>query len=288
MKTNALVLFTIFLYSNAAAVSIAEALKQKQIGLIVTSNRKNGDTIYRPSFYADCMQLKFKNLTGSTLTFTEPAGRFFNPKDSSIQRMVLTKTITFVLKPYEQKALPVYAMCTQAHDGAPRKEESFSFGASATGNLLKMVQFIAQYNYQDEMAQSAIWCITDNYSAFSITGTDSAQVAKLRRYVCELKGVKLENEEALSEARTPHFRQLDGHFEFTIAVEHFVDIKVYNDKNELIKTVLDHEKRKAGKYAEQYELKIPVDDDSNPPIVFVRFYLDGRMISDHKYTFARY
>lgn len=278
----------IFSVSNSFAITISDAIRQKLISISVTANHQSNDTTYHPSFYAACMLFKIKNLKTAPITLTEDAGRFLQPFDSTVQRMMLTQSISFALKGSEAKDFPVYAMCTEAHDHAPGIIEKFSYGEFASGKLLELVRLISKNNYQGSAAQSAIWCITDGYSPYSISGDDTVEATSLKKYVCELKGIKYEREAKYNEPELPHFREVSGGFSFTMTAVHNIDLKVYNGDGQLITTVVDAVKRTPGTYNEKYELKIPVENDQNPPSIIVKFYVDGKLFSEHKHQLKKY
>lgn len=88
-------------------------------------------------------------MSGASLALSENAGRFFMPDDSDLQRMILTADLSFTLRADEKRQVPIYAMCTEANDGAPHEATEFSFGEFANGKLLQLVQMVAKNDWQD-------------------------------------------------------------------------------------------------------------------------------------------
>ena len=187
--TPLLAIAALFLFHEnlkAAALPLSEAIKQKKVSVTIGTYTPKEDSLFHPVYYMECMQFEVKNLTNTPLVLMESAGRFLQPADSSTQRMIMSADVSFALKPSEKKVIPLYAMCSEAGDGAPAADEKFSYGSFATGKLKELITFVASRNYQNQAAQQAVWAITDNHSPYSIQDNDTALTNVLRRLVCRL------------------------------------------------------------------------------------------------------
>lgn len=174
---------------------------------------------------------KFKNNANRNHGSCRP---FFLPDDTTIQRMVLTEAVTFTLASQQERSMPMYAMCTEANDGAPGFDSKFKAGKMASPELLPLINFIAAHHFQNEAAQQAIWCITDKYSPYSISSEDSLISNQFRKYVCELTNVKFEKDRGAEKA-APMFRMVDGTFTYVIQKSKKVDLIIYNEAGQEIK-----------------------------------------------------
>ena len=263
---------------------LADALKQKKVHVEVTTYSRLADGNYHSSYFNQCMQFKIKNLTSAPMMLTESAGRFLMPDDSSTQRMMTTADITFTLKAGEEKAVPLFAMCTEASDGAPSTMEAFTYGNIATGELKELVSFIARKNYQKEAAQSAVWAITNDYSPYSIYDNDTSVMNSLRRTVCKLKKIPYDPNNDRVTNNTPLIRYITGTFTFSIYKEQKVDLVLFTDDNKLIKDVLQNQTYAAGTHSVSYEASIPVIDPTKTQPVTIMFYLDGKLFAHKKHV----
>ncbi|HYV94322.1 MAG TPA: hypothetical protein VE978_21285 [Chitinophagales bacterium] len=270
---------------HSFAISISEAVKQKLISITVHSYDDSKDSVFHPSYYGSCIVFDIRNLKANTLELTEDAGRFLIPNDSAEQRMIITSPVTLALLAHQQKFVPVYAMCTEAHDAGPSNQTKFTYGEIAQANLLKLVKMIAKNKFQDKAAQNAVWCITDNFSPSTIYSTDTAEAHLLCKLVCALKNIPYAPGIAPEpDIDFPHSARINGYFTYTIARTHTIDLRIYNQQGQLLKDVVHGEKQTPGTYNYNYEADIPVNDDRHPPVMIVRFYFDGKIFAEKKHV----
>lgn len=273
-----------FLSFHTFAVSLADAVKNKWVTATIRGFDYRKDTVYRPSFYGACLLITCKNLRSVPIEINEVPGRFFIPEDSSVQRMVLTAAIAFTLGAQKESTFPIYAMCTEATDGAPGAESLFRTGSMAPPELLPLLNVIAAHNFQNDAAQQAIWCITDNYSPYQISSDDTLISNQLRHYVCGLTGVKYEKDVAPPKA-SPLFRIVDGSFTYTIQKSKQVDLIIYNEAGQEIKKLVTNESQPAGSYTYTYHFNLPINEDALlRQALVIKFFLNREMIAEKKHV----
>lgn len=271
-------------FSVNAGISLEEALKNKWVTATVRGFDYRKDAVYRSSFYGSCLILTCKNLRTTPIEITEAAGRFFLPDDTTIQRMVLTEAVTFTLASQQERSMPMYAMCTEANDGAPGFDSKFKAGKMASPELLPLINFIAAHHFQNEVAQQAIWCITDKYSPYSISSEDSLISNQFRKYVCELTNVKFEKDRGAEKA-APMFRMVDGTFTYVIQKSKKVDLIIYNEAGQEIKKLVTDETQPAGTYNYNYHFNLPINENALlRQALIIKFYLNGEMIAEKKHV----
>lgn len=283
-----LVSFTPFLSTpyKAEAVSLDEALRNKWIKVSVRGFDYRTDSVYRSAFYGKCLVLICKNLRSTPIEIHESPGRFFQPEDSSLQRMVLTNALALSLGAQQEITTPIYAMCTEAHDGAPGATTQFHAGKMASAELQPLLNFIADHHYQNEAAQQAIWCVTDEYSPYSISSDDTAISNQLRKYVCGLKHVKYEKDIG-DQKGAPLFRMVDGTFTYTIQKPKRVDLIIYNEAGQEIKKLVINESQAAGTYNYNYHFNLPINENALlRQALIIRFSLNGELIAEKKHVLS--
>lgn len=270
---------------NTFSISIEEAIQQKLISVTVRTYDRSKDSVFHPSYYGSCLMFDIKNLKAVPINLTEDVGRFLMPNDTAEQRMIITSPVTLALLAQQKKSVPVFAMCTEAHDAGPALDSRFSYGKYADGNLLTLVKLIAKNRFQDEGAQSAVWCITDNYSPYDIYSSDTSEGHLLTKLMCEMKHIPYEpGKKRDADIQLPHSTHINGYFTYTIARTHTIDLRIYNQEGQLLKDIVQGEKQTAGTYTYNYETDIPVNDDRHPPVMIVRFYFDGQLFAEKKHT----
>lgn len=175
-----LLFFTYRAYKTSFAETtykLAEAEQKKLVLLSITGAVP--DTAYHgeySSHYGPCMALQVANTTNQALNLYLEYGYKLEPEDSSLQTMIVTQTLLVKLQPRQKKDYRVFAMCSQAHDKGPSKDESFVLRTRASGNLLGVTELINRKKYQSDAAQNAVWCLTDNYELSSITSEDTTMM----------------------------------------------------------------------------------------------------------------
>ena len=129
MKHTTIVLATSFFFisHSSLAISIEDAIKQKLISITVHSYDGSKDSVFHPSYYGSCVVFDIRNLKSTAIQLTQDAGRFLMPADSDEQRMIITSPVTLALLAHQEKSVPVFAMCTEAHDAGPSGQTKFSY-----------------------------------------------------------------------------------------------------------------------------------------------------------------
>lgn len=281
-------LFILFSHSplSHAAIPLTEAIKNKLVAVTITGIDYRTDSIYHSSFYGKCLLMKCRNLKATPIELTEAAGRFFMPDDTGIQRMVLTAALNIKVPANKEITIPMFAMCTEANDGAPSDRRSFSLGAIAPKNLLTLIQFIDQHHYQNEAAQQAIWCITNHYSPGDIYSDDTIMTQQLQKLVCSVTGIPYVKGDFKREV-VPLMRMVDGAFTYSIERPKTVDLVIYNEAGQVVKNVVAHEFQEAGTRTYAYHFTLPINDDALlKQSLLIKFYLNGQLIVQKKHVLA--
>ena len=182
MKSTCLLFLFIVLHYNfiyAAPVKLLEAKKQKKVSV---------KSIGNGGHMGECISLTVKNLTALKQDIIVNPGLIFTSLDSSAQNLMAVEEYTLVLMPGASKTLNVYTMCIEAHDHSPYVNSLFDLNKEATGELLALAIMIANKDYRNSTAQSAIWALTDNNSLDEIYATDTTMAGQLANYVSTATG----------------------------------------------------------------------------------------------------
>ena len=249
MKKTTFYLFIVALCMTAFnsfgdTITLNQALESKMITLSITGAENNNTNVYKSSYTGDCISMKIENISGKSIKIFLEAGRFLQPEDSSVQRMIVTKEQMIAVEKNIKKDITVYAMCSQMRNSAPSTTTSFLLGKKAEGKLLELVQLISKNNFQDGAAQSAIWAITDNNDLYDIYSDNNSETILLKNFVKKAKGI---TDEIVQNNNSPFELQKDapgtfvkygngkvsGSFEFTLKTDTPLSIALYNDKGEL-------------------------------------------------------
>ncbi len=193
MKKLVVLAIPFFIYSAIVygdTITLSQAVKLKMISISISGAPANENSeSYTPSYTGQCIQMKVENLTDKDIKVFLEAGRFLNPDDTTIQRMIVTKDQMIAIQKKQTKISKACAMCSQLLNHAPGPATPFSLGKKAEGKLLELAQLISKNNFQSNAAQSAIWAITDNDDIYNICSDNKEESKILRTFVKEAKGL---------------------------------------------------------------------------------------------------
>jgi hypothetical protein len=206
-----------------------------------------------------CISVHFERLTDKPIRIKIPAGHVFECADSAYQNIVIVKSEEFTLNNKKQ-FIKVEGLCCEASNGSPFKNAVFHIGQLATGNLLKMAEFISDKQlWTVGDAQTAIWCITDSIQPAGISHP------ALQSMACQLLGVAIPEYKMKYSASTgsvtsaPVGRRVvpppviekkplsvEGDFSYYTKEEVEVSVLVKNEAGDTVKTIFDHQKQSMG------------------------------------------
>ena len=268
--------FTAFSAYNT--ISIGDAAKKGLVKLWVKG--KGGCT-------GDVISIKIKNLKDEVVKLTVEAGRRLDSQDSVQQDILINKAEIFTLLPKQESSFDISGMCCQAHNSSPRKEEIFSIGKMADSNLIKLACFIDRNKWWDNyVAQSAIWIISDNERMENIGGNDSVS-KKLQVFVSKLTGkpipiYKIDYETDTSVAFSGKAGKISGTFEYDIYDYGLVAFGIYDAQGHVVKMFFNGVPKNAGHHTCTYEFQTSYLPPGN---YYARLRLDGQVKKEQKFTF---
>ena len=274
--------FFVFSFIELLAIDIEDAIKQKLISVKATSiDFSKSDTV-SPSFYGACIMLTLTNNGNATQNIEVHEGQFFMPDDSTTQKLMCTQSAIFVLHSHETFNKKIFAMCTSASRSAPVPTTIFKINGKAQNKLLMLSQYLNKPEYQNSYGQHAVWCITNGYDPSTINFSNTVIANELYSYVTKTLGVRVievKNNE-LQRAPDSWFRTVKGTCEMEIERKHLVTIKIFNERNQLINTLVDS-MLNAGTYTYNFNYEMPVNNINDQQKYFVvRYYLDGKKIDE--------
>src|SRR4030095_5016325 len=109
----------------------------------------------------------------------------------------------------------------------------------------QLVNFIAKNNFQNEVAQQAIWCITNHNSPYAIYSIDTLLRHRVVKFVCDLTGIPYINDYLKNEV-SRLFCKVNGVFEFSILRSATVDLIIYNEAGQVVKDLVTNELQQPG------------------------------------------
>ena len=138
-----------------------------------------------------CINMHLANLSTDTLVVIIEAGRRLNSMEEKDQDILITREEIIVLKKKEEKWVPVYGYCCQANNHSPKTNAKYDIYRMADSNLVHLANFLNKGNFESNVAQQAIWAVSDNQSSAQVCSGKDSSLFPLRKLVCALKGEQL-------------------------------------------------------------------------------------------------
>ena len=110
-------------------------------------------------YQGQCLAVAIRNLSSETLAIEIPAGHVFASDDTTAQDLMVTAPQLVVLTPGQVQRQTLYTMCTQPWNMSPSRGDSYQIGQMAGEHLRNLAQVIADSNYQNGIAQAAVWTV---------------------------------------------------------------------------------------------------------------------------------
>ncbi|MEL6671014.1 MAG: hypothetical protein AAFR61_02450 [Bacteroidota bacterium] len=196
-------------------------------------------------YQGQVLQVLVKNLSRQVLNLEIEAGHQFKSQDQSEQDLIVTAPAFLAIGPGRQKATSLYTMCTQAKNMAPKKGSIFSLSTLATGPLLELVSRIAEKDYQNSTAQSALWSITNKLRVQEIYAEDTSMVRDLAEIVSVARDIPLSSFDFRS--RPHHITAIKTSLE-TLLPDHIsrASLKLYDQEGAILRTYFTNQKLEKG------------------------------------------
>ncbi len=162
-----LLLFSFFTQqASAQSITIQDAMAQKKILYKLSGSFKNDDQeIFHDAdgqYFGKCMTISVFNIYKDTLLLTIDNGLMLMCEDTTVQDMIVTKSIHIDLLPHESKRFRLYAMCTEIKDKMPQETTVYKIGTFADDKLRAITLMIENEYMQNVIGQGAVWAYTDD------------------------------------------------------------------------------------------------------------------------------
>lgn len=279
-----LLLFVFFAFGahTQTAYKLSEAVQKKLVHINMSGAKP--DTAFHTassSHHGPCMAMDLSNASNENLNLSLEYGYKLVPDDSSLQTMIVTQTLIVKLTPKQKKNYRIYAMCTEAHDGAPSGDAKFVLRNRATGNLLGLTELLNRKKYQTDAAQNAVWCFTNDYALSSIYSDDTVMMYDLRRFVAKAKGILNSQiyEAASAESYSAPQRSIttrtvySGSLSYSFSRTSKILVALFDEDNHM-KKVYVNENQREGEYAYNYQIG---SDEMDKKKHYLRMFRDGKL-----------
>ncbi len=267
--------------ATEAVYNLSDAIQKKLVSVKLHGATPDTSGQYLSSHVGACMAIEIYSVSAEALQLNLDYGYRLVPDDSSVQTMMVTQTLIVRLAPKQKKKYRIYAMCTQANHGAPSDVLNYRIGKRFSGNLLSLAELIDRKKYQSNAAQTAVWCLTDNYDLSSIWDADTAQTFALRRFIAKVKGLPLASiykytldESTPSQPVMTIRTTYTGSLSYNIVGSAKVMIALYDEDNHMKIVYVNNEMQREGQYTYNYRV---TSDEINNKKHYLRMFRNGKL-----------
>lgn len=272
----------------AQPIDIETATAKKLISVKAVVNTKSTHGYAQNTHSGDCIELHVKNIASSYQEIQLQPGQFFNPSDTSMQRMLCTTKKIFHLKPGQETSMLITAFCSQAGKSAPSLETTFKIKHKAADKLLQLAQFINEKNYKSAYAQQAVWIVSDNQPVNYLQNNDP-EAKDLYDYLTVKLGIKpLPPSQLKNSLLSDWVRKIDINMEYELESTYRMKVLVVNEKDEILKMIVDNETQKPGLYKYHTTVVTTVPpQDTMARYCIVRYYRNDKLVNESRYKLKR-
>jgi hypothetical protein len=170
------------LSGSGKAMNLLDAKNNGKIQVSIRGayNPNKAEADVESAHYGECIDIRLRNNSDSTVNLVLPSGTMLISKDSSTQDMLVTKTIYYTLKPKEKISDRIYAMCGELHKNAPDVFIYYEVGELANPHLTRLASVIEMNGAQNKAGQYAVWAVTDKATMHDL-GEDFATLEESQR-----------------------------------------------------------------------------------------------------------
>lgn len=257
MKTLSLVLSVLFLVSfsknNTQNINIFDAIKNNQVRFTAIANGSHSGG----SIVVEVENLK--NIKSIII----PSGTRFKSEFDDDQDLLNIDDEIIVLNSNSTKHT-LNGFCVQKHNMSPTSESHFTIAKESNENLVKIAKHLNKKGFNEDIKQTAVWCVSNNEDVSGIYQNGNKQVEKLREYVCSLTGQENvwyntnptysvdENRNIIQETT-----KIEGLISYTVTRTGDVRMEVCKENGEVIRslggsTPISH----LGEYSFNFSLKV--------------------------------
>ena len=151
---------------SSNCILIKQAVDDHQIQVVLNANGE--------LFYHQPVHYQITNLTGSDIVICFPIGQKVEPADSASQTLIIIDDHPISIGAGQLVEGDLSAFCINESKHAPSKDDPYSLGDLASGQLLDLAKIIQSETAQGHIgAQMAVWAITDQTTLDDLNATSS-------------------------------------------------------------------------------------------------------------------
>jgi hypothetical protein len=113
-------------------------------------------------FYGLCIKVSLTSFVDNDLDIIVPSGLMLEATDEEVEDKIITKTHTINMESLASNETEIFAMSIDMYKNIPVLSTTYTMGEMASGDILKVANYIDEHRQQTAVGQAAIWMISDN------------------------------------------------------------------------------------------------------------------------------
>jgi hypothetical protein len=165
--------------ARANELSLVELFEQGRITMVVS-----GTGVYE----GESVKVDIANTSARAFRTRIPPGWRFVSERGPVQDLIVVREELIALAGQGRTTMVCRAFCCEASGDGPEEGERYKRGGMAELSLVTVAQAIASANYHDDLAQHAIWTVSDAHDIASMGALTGTAEDSLRMVVSRISG----------------------------------------------------------------------------------------------------
>jgi len=258
MRKVLIIILSFFFFQFAFAknkvkyISIEKHIKNNSINTKITGVG---------GYSEECLNFEIENLKPDTLFILLEPGRRIVSHDSTIQDILILKTVEITLPPLVSVIIKGYGFCCQSSNSGPSFGAKFNIGFMAPKNWIEFAVFADKSNFPPDALQNAVWVLSNNHPLSSIHNEKPELVFELKKIVAKLTNQKIPWYSLTFEKDTANLfsnkaEKIFGKIDYYVKHNSVISINIRDEKGNIVATLIERLAQNPGEY--YYNLNFPV------------------------------
>lgn len=228
---------------------LLQALQEQKISISAKSSAA--------SYHQKGIQLSIENKTAENILLEVDPAMIFAPEEAQYQNLVIEGFELLAVNAGKTRSIDMQSYCGESSDRAPLTGLVYHFQKQGDSIMIKTLQFIHNNKVSSDMAQQAIWVLTDKHSLSDVYDYQDAPLSRrLTEFMGKLLGLEAPQYFTLKELSTMQGApvlnkktlKLIANLKWSLAQPEPLSLSIYNDKGEKVASYFDHKDFRKGQY----------------------------------------
>lgn len=230
-------------------ILLSTALKEHKITLKGTSTKD--------PYNGKGLRITIENITRENLLLVMDSAIIMRPEDAENQNLIIGGTELLAVNAGKPRTMDLQTYCGESNDRAPVADHPYYFESVGSSNMGKVLAFVKANAVSNDMAQHAVWVLTNKHSLSDVYDKDYPALSrKLVTYMGQLLGIEAPQYFTIKEINTlqgasvrpEKTLKLVANLQWTLTAPEKLSLSIYNDKNERIASYFNGKDFIKGRY----------------------------------------